>query len=395
MNNRNFQYIEYAGPATGTAPVPASPNLDLSPTWAAGDRYCVIAMSAVSDFPGVFDVILEINGVISFDHYISARDFTNDVYSCPMIFAFNVLTGTELLQLYVDSDATAPDPGATIKQAGIYVFKMLENDQGNPITPTAGSSTTSTSFVDVTDATVTIAKTGDYLILANATVGKDETTANFDIRLAHTVAGPSTTGYGQQSMRANSVTKFFPWAHMRKLSLTAGDVLTIQHKVTTTGTATTTYASIVALYLDDFPNALVIEDTADASQNTADTNWHDHGNMATDYRLRAFDALVLSCGQYRRGAGSVDASMQTLYDGTTIQETRNESVIANGEATHFCAKALDPATAGDHTVTQQIKNHGTGITSAFISDGCTAIIGMANNTTTIIRGGEVYGGEVY
>lgn len=379
MNNRNFQYASVAGPTTsGTAITMAN----LVFTGAVDDRYMVIGSSAAGLTIEAFDASIEdAAGAMTLTNPIAPRDIVSDVYSLPMIFSYTLIATGFDLRITGNSVGTAD---LTMRQSCMAAFKMLGSDLTSGDYAAAGSSTTRSdgSYDTVTNSTVTIVKSGEYLIFANAFCRKDELTANFDIRLALN----ATTGYGQQSMRANSTTGFFPWAHMRKLTLTAGDVLTIQHKVTTTGTMITNNASVVALYIDDFPNVLEIEDTADASQNTADTDWHDHGNMNNVYALQPYKALLLSCGQYRRGGGSVDASMQTLYDGTTIQETRNESVIANGEATHFCAKALDPATGGQHSLTQQIKNHGTGITSAFISDGATAVLQMNNNATMRIRG---------
>lgn len=399
MNNRNFQYTEFAASSTSSSATVGTHTLT---GWSASERYLIIANIIAGaradglDAGGPFEVGLsdDTGNPGGFTCDVAQQDYTNDMYAFPMIFPFDCagLSGDPTLQI----DLVLPSGTGlvTYRQSGIYPFKLLGNDQTNEDYLTAGSSTDQTTFQTVTGSTVTIAKDGDYFVLACAKVGKGETTANFNIRLALN----GTTGYGDQTMRAVSTTKFFPWATMKRLTLVAGDVLTVEHKVTTTGTVSTNNPSIIALYADDLANLLTIEDTADGSAATVATagTWKDHNNMGTEYRLRAFAALLLSCAQYRRGAAAVDSSMQTLYDGTTVAESRAESVAANTEQTHFATLALDPATAGDHTVVQQHQNHGTGITGAFISDGATAIIGMENNTTVQIYGNcELYGGEIY
>ena len=385
MNSRNYQYNEWAGPTTSAAPTVTA---TLSPTWAIGDRYCVIANIVAGMDTSPFDVVLGGLGTASdYDHYISPRDTANDMYCCPMIFSYVVVTGTEAPELYFDSDSAGA--GTTARTASIHVFKMLENDQTNADYLAAGSSTTNTTFTDVTGSTVTIARTGTYLILACASVGKGETTANFNIQLA--VNG---TGYGDQTMRAVSPTHRLPWAHMVKLALTAGDVLTIQHKVTTTGTVSTSYPSIVALWVGDFPNIQEHEDTGNvvAAFGTAGT-WVDHTLLEDDYRLAAFESLILSTALYRHGNASGDVSYQTLYDGTTISESRNESVVGSGEATHFSVLRIDPS-AGSHTILQQIQHEGVGALAATGSDCATAVLQFSDDLSVEIRGGDIPGGDI-
>ena len=393
FDNRNLQHFEWSG---GTDTTTFQSEL-FTLRGTIGHKYLVISSIAVGAVPDGINpagpFAARVDGDFSgfgteYTHDIEVRDGTSpDMYSCPMIFpiTFAGVSGDMRFTIVPASGSV------TARQGSIHAFRLTDTDFTNSNYLGAGSTSGSTSFVDVTGSskTFTVDADGDYLIIACASVGKGELTANFDARLV--VDG---TGYSQQAMRANSTTKKFPYAAIKKLTLTAGShTMSIQHKVTTTGDVTTSQASVMALRFDGFPNIQVIEDTADGSATTADTNWHSHTNMTDSYTLAAYEALVLSCSQYRRGLGSVDASAQTLYDGATIQESRNESVIANSESVHFSCLRINP-TAGAHTVTQQIKNHGSGVSSAFLSDSVTAVIQTQGAPRLSVFGGKFFGGQL-
>lgn len=386
--DRDLQYDAAPVSATSRAPITAC---TLVPTWTVGDRYLVVATCAVNESTTTVSAELHVDGSPSFGFDIAPKDFTNDYFACPMVFPRTVQTGAETLELIVDSAASAPDPGATVRQAQLAVFKLTDLDVTNADHASAGSSTTNTTYTTVTGSTCTIPEAGEYLIVACAQVGKGELTANFNIRLALN----GTTAYGDQTMRANSTTKNFPWATMVKLTLAAGDVLTIEHKVTTTGTVSTAYASIVALRVNNMPQVQEVEDfTTDADNSTTSTTYADIVDVSqTSFMLQAFPSLVLSCAHIRRGGIAVDASIQTLVDGATVLESRHETVTNNTEQTHFAVHPFTPS-QGAHTIKQQWRSEGGGITAAIHQDSAIAILCLEDNATVRIFGGNILGANI-
>jgi hypothetical protein len=372
--NRNFQFNEWAGPTTSTS---FFATAALTPTWTPGDRYLVIGTVAAGVDITAFEV--EIFGVYSYS--VAVRDSVNDRFSCPMIAPYTAQGAGELFELFINPIGGA---AATARQAFLGVFKMLECDLANDYI-LAGSSTNSTTFETVTNSTVTITEPGDYLVLACAKTGKDETTANFNMRLA--VNG--TTGYGDQTMRANSVIHFLPWAAMQRLTLAAGDVLTIEHKVSTTGSVSTTQASVVAIRIDTLGDVVEAEDMGD---DTNTSTYIAKPGLNDIFPSRAFLSLMLSCGRYRRGSGSQEASVRTTYDGVVVQESRNESPAGGSEAVHFCAKGVTP-TVAQHIIQQQFQQEPGGLIGAILSDAAVALIGMASDATVRILGNATLRGK--
>lgn len=388
---RNFEYTEYAGPGstTGTFVTIVSHGVTGS---SEGEKYIIVGTVACGTGPngaepgGPFTVSLTDYGGngTGASCPISPRDPGNDMYSIPVVLVTEHLPGSPPA-IEFEMSMGASDGTFTYQQAGVYTMRLGPNDVYN--TTQGAANSTSTSFATVTDSSVTIPRTGEYLVLSSATVNKNELTANYEIRLAVNGA----TFYDTQTMRAVSTTKYFPWASVVKLSLTAGDVLTIEHRVLTTGTVTTQYGQIVALFTQDLPSLLYAEDRGDDS--TTSTSYQDKTGMSTTFRTPDFLSWMISCGRYRRGAASVDAWAQTLVDGTTVQESRNESVAGGHESVHFAMKGWTP-TIGDHTIKQQYKSDGAGISSAFLADAAIAVITTEDNSTVKILGGSILGATI-
>lgn len=382
MNNRNFQYNEWAGPTTNGFDF-LTANVALSGT--VGDRYLMFGTIAAGINSGNIRASLVFNsGVYEYDHYIAVRDTLNDMYSCPMMFP-RVLEGGETLELYIERDSG----DVTARQAGVYAFRLLDNDVTSDNYFDDGGYTSSTTYATVNTATktFTVPTAGDYLFLCTATVSKNETTAAFNTRFV-----VDSVAYGDATMRMKTADKFLPYAAMVKLTLSAGShTMSVEQKVTSTGMAQCAYPSMVALCMADWPQIHSHSTASDTSTTTG--AWVDVDAMDSNFRLAEKESLILSYGLFRRAVANIDVGVQTIHGSgpTTAQENRNEFIGLGIEAVHFSAARINP-TAGDYTIKQQLYNYAAGIST--IADCAIAVLQMADDSTVRIRGASILGATI-
>lgn len=377
--DRNFEYTKVAGPVTSGGSVTLVTHIPTGYT--AGERMLFLStVQAITD-GSAFNISINASSP-EFDHYITPVDVASEFYSCPMFFP-KIASGFVGEEFKIDG---IPDSGTiTMRQGFVGTFKLCDLDEVNDV---FGSSTTSdTTYQDVTNSSkpFTVPADGDYLILACASVRKDETTANFNI-----VLDVDGTEYGEATFRANSTTKYIPWATGKKVTLTAGPhTMKLKHKVVTTGSVSTNYGTVVAMRCRMLPVVFEDEDLADDS--TSSTTYVD--KLSLSVRTQAQPTLIISLGLYRRFSAN-EASMRTRYDGVDIAESLNQGSAVDDESVHCALDGVTPTAAGDHILLQQFRRESDGISVAKADDAVLAVITMKDNVTVQILGGQIHKGQI-
>lgn len=379
---REYFYEESTGTTSGTGA--GVDKVTLSEAAVTGDEWFYFATCAANhgDATPLEIYFTPTDGTSVISHHISPKDIA-DYWSCPLIGIDVAFANTVQQYLSLTNDITG-GAGYNIREASILTLKKhaLDEYAGGA---GASASTSSTSYTALQTLTFTPPTAGDYLIFAAASVNKDETTANCNVRMA--IDG---TPYADATIRMSSASYWIPFFDHAVVNLSAAShSITIDGKVTTTGTLNLLYNTIIALRLDTFP---WYSTTASRSEVTT-TSGSYQTPINPSVRLSTQPMWMLSSCLGRRGSATTSHKQRTLYDSTTIQETSNEPAIASAEHCHMAQSVFTPSGV-EHTASGQYSTDGAGITVAGKSESVITFVQLEDDATVKILCGSILGASI-
>src|SRR3989339_2239726 len=214
-------------------------------------------------------------------------------------------------QTYVVQYRTSSTAGtARIKNASIIAIRLNSDDQYTA--STARSTTTSTSYQDKATLTFTPASSGDYLIIASASV--DSSSTSRDWRAQLDIDGST---YNNSNVEPVSATNRNSWGAFRKVNLSnASHTAKIQYSIESGGTAGITYAHLIALRLDQFAANYYGE--TNTYTTYASTSYQSHASLTAT--PAAADHLILGYSGGSSGSGTYSGFWQLEKGGFSYAE---------------------------------------------------------------------------
>lgn len=214
-----------------------------------------------------------------------------------------------------------------IRNVRLIAIELTTNDEYTE--SEAQSDSTNTSYVDKATLTFTPSSVGDYLIIATAEFSVNSSTREISIKLDH-----NSTAYGEMQAHVDDSNTWKPWGTMVKLNLAASSqTLKIQYLIDVgTGTAKIRNAAIVALRLDDWPNAYYQEDRGTSS--TSSSTYQDKTTLTQS--VDAIKYLVLGSFTLEHSSGTSSGRGKFLGDGSAdINETEQEPMASDSDFAFF------------------------------------------------------------
>ena len=222
---------------------------------------------------------------------------------------------------------TSTSSVARIKEAKMIALKLDTNIDKYAESETR-TTTTSTTYQDKTTLTFTPASTGDYIILASATL--DGSSASYDYRAQLTIDG---TAYSTTNIETNLATNRELWFVLKKVNLSAAShTIKIQYSSeSSAGTTGIADARIVAIRADRFLNNYYGENETRAT--TTSTSYQTYLTL-TD-TPQATDHLILAVEDLDASSTSYSTYGQALKGATTYGEMLREAKDATGRGMQY------------------------------------------------------------
>jgi len=214
-------------------------------------------------------------------------------------------------QTYVVQYRTSSTAGtARIKNASIIAIRLNSDDQYTA--STARSTTTSSSYQDKATLTFTPATSGDYLIIASASV--DSSSTSRDWRAQLDIDGST---YNNSNVEPVSTSNRNSWGAFRKINLSnASHTAKIQYSIESGATAGITYAHLIALRLDQFAANYYGE----TNTYTTYTNTSYQSHASVTGTPTAADHLILGYAGGNSGSGTYSGFWQLEKGGSSYAE---------------------------------------------------------------------------
>ena len=386
--SRRWQYLESRG-LTGPVNAAIGNKPYLFFTGQSGDTWDWLSNCSVNMDSTDADVTVQNALGRLDDRYIKAANVL-DYYHCPM-FGTGLALGAPPNN-FLRRNVLAPDTSGgpeTISMRESAILALL-HDPTDVIFNGIGDgyATASTSFTPL--ATLDELPAGTYLVMAFAQVYKDTTASSSGIRL--TIDG---TSYSTATIRGTSATagKGFPWSAMQVVTVAAGNVITVDGMVVTSGTMTALQLTIVAWDLSTFPAYYT---ATDATLHTTTSTSYQNGVALVQQPSTTAPHLILSCAMLTHSSTGA-AGHITTYDAgggaVTINEGRNAAVVAGAHSTHFSLQVVSLSSAIEYTfLTQWKRASGFGTQHADISDNTIVVIQLPPLPIVNFKGGNFLGG---
>ena len=212
---------------------------------------------------------------------------------------------------------------AGIREARILALKLEANDVYTD--NTTDQTNTSTTFSTALTLNWTPPSSGDYLLLGSSEYRFNSVSGEVITHFVH-----SSTNYGVTTSRPKDTTNYYPGMHAIYLSgLSGAQSATVQwaRSSTTTGTAYSRRAALVALRLDDFPAFYQDNDRARATTTSnAPQTRSETGTIST------VDVPHIVLGSCVRDHNSTSNSARTIIseaNNTLISFTEQEAFAAS------------------------------------------------------------------
>jgi len=237
---------------------------------------------------------------------------------------FGTSPGSQTYKIQYGTSSTSGT--ARIKEAKIIAIKLNADDKYAE--SAARSTQTATSYGDKTTLTFTPGSTGDYIILASATI--DGSSASYDTRAQLTVDG---TAYSNANIEPAYVNNRYPWAMVKRVNLSsASHTLKIQFSSeNTAATAGIAHARIVALRADGFANNYFAEE--EARTTTASTLYQTKTTLTAT--PTAQDHILIGSAGIDGSSASYEAYANLLRGGTAFGEMLVETKDASNRGYGF------------------------------------------------------------
>lgn len=247
----------------------------------------------------------------------------------------------------------------TMKGAKIFAIRLEANDEYNS---SVGDSSygTDTTFQDKVSLVFTPPSQGDYLILASAVLDNGPVSWGRSIRLNY---NSDTTIYDSSWVCFGAASED-PWMVALKKNLDASEhTFKIQWATGyATSAVTIRQAYIIALRLDDFPNAYYAE--SEARTTTSQTSYQD--KVSLQQTLQAVDHLVIGTAGTDSSDIGRESFVQLLQDSTSLGVMAEAAFNTNER--HRSYMTINKFEAAAQSYTWKFQHKGESINSSGIQD---------------------------
>ena len=225
-----------------------------------------------------------------------------------IVESFGATPGSQTYKIQYRTSSTSGF--ARIKNASIIAIRLNSDDQYT--SSTARSTTTSSTYQDKATLTFTPTTSGDYLIIASASV--DSSSTSRDWRAQLDIDGST---YNNSNVEPVSATNRNSWGAFRKVNLSnASHTAKIQYSIESGGTAGITYAHLIALRLDQFAANYYGE--TNTYTTYASTSYQSHASLTAT--PAAADHLILGYSGGSSGSGTYSGFWQLEKGGFSYAE---------------------------------------------------------------------------
>jgi len=279
---------------------------------------------------------------------------------------------------------------ATIRQMAIFAVKKTPQDFSALGEPTATSSSTFTSAVNLS---FTVDGTAEYLILASCSVTKDETGTNTETKLTD-----GTTDYGLAQHRVTTAEvddgapdgELLPWGIIAKASLTGAQSWDIMFRSITSGSSVIRIPTIIAMRTDLFRRIYYSESLGTSTNATG--LFQDKVTL-TDIPA-AFNHVIISNSHITNNTATNSTKARVLQDATTILEAQNEPAVLNSVVQNpvFTVSRKTLSSVSTTWKTQWARATALGTTT--ISNSNIAVLQLEDSATVWIKGANILGATI-
>jgi hypothetical protein len=237
----------------------------------------------------------------------------------------------------------------------------------------SSTGTAGAGYATKTTLTFTPALSGDYLLIASATMASAGA-SNTGTRLNH--SGGSI--YGEHLIYHKAAYNYHSWATAAKINLAASSqTFNLQFSPSATVDADIEAARILALRLDKFENGYVAQDFS-GGNSTADT---DQDYLTLTQTPQAVSHAILAVAAFRTQSTSVSGYLNVCKGGTNYTETPREGVNAAGWC--FAGAAVKETLAASSTTWKWRARAETAGTAIHTDDLLIAVLQLDVGSTTV------------